>query len=50
MCLCVLVCVNFEDEILLRGKNCKTGKIRKFQKCQNDNNNNNKLLEWFRET
>ena len=25
MCLCVLVCVNFEDEILLRGEVCKTG-------------------------
>ena len=23
MCLCVLVCVNFGDEILLRGKNVK---------------------------
>ena len=30
MCLCVLVCVNFRDEILLRGEECKThenGKI-----------------------
>ena len=26
MCLCVLVCVNFGDEILLRGKNVKPGK------------------------
>ena len=24
MCLCVLVCVNFGDEILLKGKECKT--------------------------
>ena len=24
MCLCVLVCMNFEDEILLRGEECKT--------------------------
>ena len=24
MCLCVLVCVNFGDEILLRGEECKT--------------------------
>ena len=24
MCLCVLVDVNFEDEILLRGEECKT--------------------------
>ena len=24
MCLCVLVCVNFRDEILLRGEECKT--------------------------
>ena len=24
MCLCVLVCVNFGDKILLRGKECKT--------------------------
>ena len=24
MCLCVQVCVNFEDKILLRGKECKT--------------------------
>ena len=23
MCLCVLVCVNFGDEILLRGEECK---------------------------
>ena len=49
MCLCVLVCVNFEDEILLRGKNVKPGKITNFQKWENDNNNNNKLLELFRE-
>ena len=24
MCLCVLVCVNFGDELLLRGEECKT--------------------------
>ena len=24
MCLCVLVCVNFGDEILLKGEECKT--------------------------
>ena len=24
MCLCVLVCMNFKDEIMLRGKECKT--------------------------
>ena len=26
MCLCVIVCVNFGDEILLMGKECKTRK------------------------
>ena len=31
MCLCVLVCVNFGDEILLRGKNVKPVKIRNFK-------------------
>ena len=30
MCLCVLVCVNFEDEILLRGEECKTRKKFNF--------------------
>ena len=30
MCLCVLVCVNFEDEILLRGEECKTREIFNF--------------------
>ena len=37
------MCVNFEDEILLRGKNVKPKKIRNFQKWKNGNNNNNKL-------
>ena len=23
MCLCVLICMNFDDEILLRGEECK---------------------------
>ena len=33
MCLCVLVCVNFGDEILLRGEECKTReKIQFFGK------------------
>ena len=32
MCLCVLVCVNFGDEILLRGKNVKLGKNSIFLK------------------
>ena len=32
MCLCVLVCVNFGDEILLRGKNVKLGKNSIFRK------------------
>ena len=44
MCLCVLVCVNFGDEIFLRGKNGKmiitiiinchngSGKLRKFSR------------------
>ena len=41
MCLCVLVCVNFGDKILLRGKNVKPGKIKKFENWKNDNNNNN---------
>ena len=31
------------------GVRVKPGKIRNFQKWQNDNNNNNKLPEWFRE-
>ena len=44
MCLCVLVCVNFEDEIFLRGGNVKPGKIRNFQKWKNDNNKNNNKL------
>ena len=26
MCLCVLLCVNFRDKILLRGEECKTRK------------------------
>ena len=43
MCLCVLVCVNFEDEILLKGEECKTRENYKFSKCKNDNNNNKKL-------
>ena len=30
LCLCVLVCVNFGDEILLRGEECKnSGKMVK---------------------
>ena len=41
MCLYVLVCVNFGDEILLRGKHVKPEKVKKFQKWKNDNNNNN---------
>ena len=45
MCLCVLVCVNFGDEIFVKGENVKPEKIRKFKKWQNDNNYNNKLLE-----
>ena len=32
MCLCVLVCVIFGDEIMLRGKNVKTGKNSIFLK------------------
>ena len=32
MCLCVLVCVNFGDEILLRGEECKTWENYKFSK------------------
>ena len=33
MCLCVLVCVNFGDEILLRGEECKTReKLEIFKK------------------
>ena len=32
MCLCVLVCVNFGDEILLREKNVKPGKNSIFLK------------------
>ena len=32
MCLCVLVCVNFGNEILLRGKNVNPGKIQFFLK------------------
>ena len=32
MCLCVLVCVNFGVEILLRGKNVKPGKNSIFMK------------------
>ena len=35
MCLCVLVCVNFEDEILLRGKNVKPEKNSIFLKNGN---------------
>ena len=30
MCLCVLVCVNFGDEILLKGEACKTRKKFNF--------------------
>ena len=41
MCLCVLVCVNFGDEILLKGKNVKPWKISNFQeKWQNNNCHN----------
>ena len=50
MFLYVLVCMNFREEILLRGegggggggggKNVKPEKIRNFQKWKNDNNNN----------
>ena len=32
MCLCMLVCVNFGDEILLRGKECKTREKFNFSK------------------
>ena len=32
MCSCVLVCVSFKDEILLRGKNVKPGKNSVFLK------------------
>ena len=41
MCLCVLVCVNFKDEILLMGKNVKLDKISNFQeKWQNNHFHN----------
>ena len=30
LCLCVLVCMNFRDEILLRGEECKTHKNFNF--------------------
>ena len=44
MCLCVLVCGIFGDEILLRGEECKTPeKLENFKNGKNDNNNNNKL-------
>ena len=36
MCLCVLECVNFRDEILLRGEECKTQK--KFNFSENGKN------------
>ena len=32
MCLCVLVCVNFGDKILLRGEECKTREKFNFSK------------------
>ena len=32
MSLCVLVCVNFEDEIMLREEECKTRENRNFFK------------------
>ena len=51
MCLCMLVCMNFRDEILLSGEAVKPGKIRNNQKWQNDNNNNNNnnnFQEWFK--
>ena len=46
--------VVFKDEIVKFSKNCDTVKlekkfIRNLQKLQRDNNNNNKLPEWFRE-
>ena len=31
------------------GENVKPEKNRKFQKWKNDNNNNNKFPEWFKE-
>ena len=38
MCLFVLVCVNFRDEILLREEECKTRKKFNFsEKWQNGN-------------
>ena len=40
--------MNFGNEILLRGEDCKSGKIRNFKKWKNDINNNN-LLELFRD-
>ena len=41
MCLCVLVCVNFGDEILLRGKrNVKPGKNSIFLKKKKVKNSN----------
>ena len=42
------MCVEFRENILLRGEECKPGKIRNFQKWQNDNKNN-KLPEWYKE-
>ena len=38
MCLCVLVCVNFGDEIMLRGGECKTKKISNFEEKWKNNN------------
>ena len=32
LCLCVLACVNFGDEILLRGEECKTQEKLNFSK------------------
>ena len=39
MCLCELVCVNFGDEILLRGEECKTRekKFNFYEKRLNGN-------------
>ena len=38
MCLCVLVCMNFGDKILLRGEECKTRENYKLKK------NNGKMI------
>ena len=55
MCLCVLVCVNFGDEIVLRGEECKTrGKLEIFKngkmiiKIINGHNGSGKPRKFFR--